>query len=389
MWDSSVIDRCLSELATSRIVATGVAPGAVLCCAASDGGTWRFGLGAAGRRSVSHPEPVEVTTPFDLASVTKPFVACAAARLVRASRIDFLTPLSDYVPELKGTASDSAPLELLLSHRAGLSAHLPLYAPLLEGRPVDIESAMRAAASARRPECEGAYPEGGFPPLYSDLCFFLAGVMLSRAAGVPLERLVAAEVCEPLGLDVGCAADWFAKDSSFAERVAPTEVVPFRGGEVTGEVHDENAWAMVGRGLAGHAGLFGTAESVARFGTGLIDALEGHRPDFLTPEEAWPLVRPRPAGTLRAGFDGRSAEGSSAGTEFGAESFGHLGFTGTSLWCDPRARVVSVILTNRVNPSRDNIAIRAERPLLNDALFRAACALFSDASITPGGRASE
>ena len=227
-WDSSVIDRGLSELAASRIVTPGVAPAAVLCCAASNGASWRFRLGAAGRRSVSRPDPVDAATPFDLASVTKPIVACAAARLVRASRIDFLTPLSDAIPELAGTAGGSASLELLLSHRAGLSAHLPLYAPLLEGRPVDVESAMRDAASARRPECEGAYPEGGFPPLYSDLCFFLAGVMLSRAAGVPLERLVAAEVCEPLGLDVACAADWFAKDSTFAERVAPTEVVPFR-----------------------------------------------------------------------------------------------------------------------------------------------------------------
>lgn len=383
-----MIDRALAELAAERIVLAKVAPAAVLCCGAR-GDDWRFGVGAAGRRSVSRPEPVDPSTPFDLASVTKPFVACAAARLVRASRLDWLTPLSDPVPELKGTASEGAPLELLLSHRAGLAAHLPLYAPLLEGRPVDASAAMCTAAEARRPECRGAYPEGGFAPIYSDLCFFLAGVMLSRAAGMPLERLVAAEVCEPLGLDAGCAADWFEKDAAFSVRVAPTEVVPFRGGEVTGEVHDENAWALVGRGLAGHAGLFGTAESVARFGAALVDAFEGRRPEFLTAAELRPLLRPRPGGTLRAGFDGRSAEGSSAGTEFGAESFGHLGFTGTSLWCDPRARVVSVILTNRVNPTRDNIAIRAERPLLNDALFRAASSIFSGASITASGGASE
>jgi CubicO group peptidase (beta-lactamase class C family) len=83
-----------------------------------------------------------------------------------------------------------------------------------------------------------------------------------------------------------------------------------------------------------------------------------------------PLLRARPGGTLRAGFDGKAETDSSAGDEFGPDSFGHLGFTGTSLWCDPAAGVVAVILTNRVSPSRDNVAIRSVRPPLNGALHR-------------------
>ena len=83
------------------------------------------------------------------------------------------------------------------------------------------------------------------------------------------------------------------------------------------------------------------------------------------------LVKPRPGGTLRAGFDGKSEGASSAGALSGPETFGHLGFTGTSLWCDPGAGVASVLLTNRVHPTRDNPRIRAARPALHDALFGA------------------
>jgi CubicO group peptidase (beta-lactamase class C family) len=140
-------------------------------------------------------------------------------------------------------------------------------------------------------------------------------------------------------------------------------------------VHDENAWALSGLGLSGHAGLFGTASSVARFGAAMLDALAGRDSSWLDLGTVTPLVEPRAGGTLRAGFDGRSAEGSSAGTAFGPRAFGHLGFTGTSLWCDPDTDIVAVILTNRVNPTRDNVAIRAARPALNDALFRIAADL--------------
>jgi len=235
---------------------------------------------------------------------------------------------------------------------------------------MDRPLALKTAANARRSECTGAPPDGGFPPLYSDLGYLLAGVAASRAAGADLDEVVEREVARPLSLDVACGAAWRDRDAHFVKRVAPTEVVDWHGGEITGDVHDENAWAMVGHRLAGHAGLFGTVRDVMGFGMAMLDAIAGRRDDWLTPAEADVLVRPRPHGTLRAGFDGRSVEGSSAGTLFGERSFGHLGFTGTSLWCDPNTDIVTVILTNRVNPTRDNTRIRAARPMLNDALYR-------------------
>lgn len=365
----------LELLARTLIVDAGVAPAAALAVGARYRGAWRFAVGAAGTLTRDGSAAAQPSTPFDLASITKPFVASAVARLARAGRLTWETPLGALVPELSESASGAVPLLLLVSHRAGLEAHRPLYAPLLGGGPVDVRAALRVAADARRADCVGPPPEEGFPPVYSDLGYLLAGVAASRAAGASLGRVVADEVTGPLGLDVADAEAWGARDPDFLSKVAPTEVVGWRGGLIAGQVHDENAWAVGGRTTCGHAGLFGTAASVARFGAATLDALHGRRDDWLAATEAARLVQPRAGGSLRAGFDGKSTEGSSAGREFGEGSFGHLGFTGTSLWCDPAAEVVAVILTNRVNPSRDNIAIRGARPALNDALFLAARSL--------------
>jgi CubicO group peptidase (beta-lactamase class C family) len=365
----------LDDLARRLVVESGVSPAAVLAAGARAAGGWLVATGAAGERSAGHPEPVTAETPFDLASVTKPFVACTAARLIRNRALGFVTPLGSVVPELADTASGARTIAELLSHRAGLEAHLPLYGPLLRGDRVDVGRALRAAADARRPDCAGEPPKEGFEPVYSDLGYLLAGEAIARAGGAPLADVVHREVIEPLDLEVRSASQFLALQPDFERLVAPTEVVPFRGGEIIGKVHDENAWALGGFGICGHAGLFGTARSVVEFGAAVLDALSGHRRDWLLSDDVEPLVRVRAGGTLRAGFDGRAQTGSAAGSRFGPRAFGHLGFTGTSLWCDPEQALVAVILTNRVSPSRDNVAIRAVRPALGDALYDAGLAL--------------
>jgi CubicO group peptidase (beta-lactamase class C family) len=119
--------------------------------------------------------------------------------------------------------------------------------------------------------------------------------------------------------------------------------------------------------------MFGTFGSVLDFGSAVLDALSGRGP-FADADVA-ELTRERLGGTLRAGFDGKSEEGSSVGEAFGPRTFGHLGFTGTSLWIEPDAGVVVVLLTNRVHPSRENKGIRAARPAAHDALLRRALEL--------------
>jgi CubicO group peptidase (beta-lactamase class C family) len=272
----------------------------------------------------------DVETYFDLASLTKPVLALAILR----SGLDVQTRLDALVPE---AGSTEVTLEDLLAHRGGLKSHTFL----------EPESALATAASARKSDRE---------PLYSDLGYVLAGVALARFsktsdAGLAMHRWV----LEPLGLAgrIGTLRELEVEES----QCAPTEVRE--------RVHDENAWALTGSGGSGHAGLFGTIGGVADFVRHLIGVRS---------ELDW-MLRERPGGTLRAGFDGKSPEGSSAGSVLGPRSFGHLGFTGTSFWIDPDAAVGVVLLTNRVYPTRNNDSIRAARPIAHDALARFALRL--------------
>jgi serine-type D-Ala-D-Ala carboxypeptidase len=328
-------------------------------------------VGAAGRL----PEgDATAETLFDLASVSKPVVACALLRLASRGELSLSSPLGLLLPEARGGHSEHLPLELFLAHRAGLDAHRSLFAPLFAGRAIDRRRALSVAADARRLDCLGDAPEQGFPPLYSDLGYLLVGAVIEHVTGSPLDEVVEREVATPLGLRLGSARQLRRARPQFAREVAPTEVVRARGGIVRGIVHDENAWALSGHAASGHAGLFGTVHDVLGFGSALLAALAG-RSEWLSPQALWTLVRPRPGGTLRAGFDGKSEGASSAGALSGPDTFGHLGFTGTSLWCDPGAGVATVLLTNRVHPTRDNPRIRAARPLIHDALFATAKAL--------------
>ena len=171
-----------------------------------------------------------------------------------------------------------------------------------------------------------------------------------------------------MGAEIGSARQIRARDATFGRRVAATEVVAWRGGTIRGFVHDENAWFLSGDGTSGHAGLFGTAAGVLTIGRAVVDILHGRLDWFLRKDELWPLVRPRPSGTLRAGFDGKSEKGSSSGERFGKSTVGHLGFTGTSLWCDIERELIGVLLTNRVHPTRENDVIRRVRPEAYDRI---------------------
>jgi serine-type D-Ala-D-Ala carboxypeptidase len=368
----------LDELARRLVVEPKVAPAASVATLRVDG---ELRVGAAGRlgwpaRKGDPGRGTEVgpDTIFDLASVTKPLVAVTAARLAHRGLLDLATPLGALLPELIESVSAKVPLEWLLAHRAGLAAHRTLFAPLLAGRAVHRAQALHVAAAARREDAVAAAPHEGFAPLYSDLGYVLAGAALERVSGLPLDALVRHETTAPLGLDeeLGSAREWAARGVDLDARIAPTEWAAWRGGLVRGAVHDENAWAIAGHGLAGQAGAFGTARAVARFGAALLEALDGRRPDYLLARELQILLKPRAGGSLLAGFDGKSGEGSSAGPSASARSFGHLGFTGTSLWCDPERGLVSVALTNRVCPTREHLALRTLRPMLHEALFAAA-----------------
>lgn len=299
----------------------------------------------------------DVDAIFDLASLTKPMTAVAFFK----AKLSPEAPLGWFLPELRGTSAGEVPIELFFAHRSGVPAHLSLFAPLLEGRTVDAADALMIAALSRA-ELPDGHDEHA--PVYSDTGYILAGVALARAvgardAGEAIEELVS----RPLGLHhVLGTARGLRSRADFDARVVPTEVVAFRGGEVRGAVHDENAWALTGSGGSGHAGMFGTLGAVLAFAHHTLDLGE---------DAEW-LFRPRKSGSQLAGFDGKSSEGSSAGEVLGHRTYGHLGFTGTSFWVDPALGIGVSLLTNRVHPTRENPRIRVARPRAHDALARLA-----------------
>jgi CubicO group peptidase (beta-lactamase class C family) len=364
---SAVKNQLVDGVLRRHVIDERVAPAAT----AGYGSTTGVEVGAAGM--LPDAAPVTPETIFDLASVSKPVVACTLARLASRGVLELGLPLGAVLPEAQGTRSERVPLELLLSHRAGLEAHRALFAPLLVGRMLDRAQALRTAANARRPECEAA-ESLGFAPMYSDLSYILLGAAIENVAGEPLDQVVEREVSEPLGLELGSARQLRRRRRSFDADVAPTEIVRARGGCVRGVVHDENAWALSGHACSGHAGLFGTVSAVLGFGVAVLTALRGQS-SWLSQAGLETLVMRRPGGSLRAGFDGKTEGASSAGRRSSPDTFGHLGFTGTSLWCDPAAGIATVLLTNRVHPTRENAGIRVARPLVHDALFAAAKAL--------------
>jgi CubicO group peptidase (beta-lactamase class C family) len=307
---------------------------------------------------------VALDTPYDLASLTKPFVAIAALRLAQQGLLDLHTPIGHWLPELEGTPGGESSLALLLSHRAGLSSWGNLFQ---ESTAAPGSPAMRAFMLREAAVRTADKDEAGAQSVYSDLGYLLAGEALARASQRDLDEIVRREVTEPLGLagEVFYAAALSAAPRGRLDQiVAPTELCPERGRIVRGEVHDENCAAF--GGIAGHAGLFGTSRAVLEFGLSVLSALHGRSTWLDQALLRWALA-PRRGGTHVVGWDTKSDVGSSAGSRFSERAFGHLGFTGTSIWGDPARGFVAVLLSNRVHPTRENGFIRAFRPAFHDA----------------------
>ena len=347
-----------------------MAPAVSICVASSRPHGWQFHQGGAGWVDVESRVPVSAGTPFDLASVTKPFVALTAAQVACCSGLRLSWPVARYLPELRESPVGGVSLEQLMSHRSGLRAHSVLFSDNLRKNNANRSSMLaRAARAVFGPFAFDDVGRGTLPALYSDLGYLLLGASLERAIGLPLDMIVRRFLGRPLCLSIGSSRQWHEDQPDFRQIVAPSEYVAWRGGMIRGQVHDENAWAWAGHGLAGHAGLFGTASSVALLGCAVLDSLAS-RNSPLQSFAAHCCTAPRAGGTLRAGFDGKSGDCSTAGRLMSPCAFGHLGFTGTSLWCDPTLGISIALLTNRVCPSRTNTRLVASRKTIQEALTK-------------------
>jgi CubicO group peptidase (beta-lactamase class C family) len=300
--------------------------------------------------------------------LTKPLVALTVVQLAQASVIKLSEPLSSYLPCLRGLPIADVSVAQALAHRTGLRAHRILFGKCIQHRLVSKREMLLRAAQSVTDEYRDRDLAAVRFPLYSDLGYLLVGAAIENITGNSLDRVVAEKLLCGLHAPIFSSRQWRARNAEFVKVVAPTENVPWRGGTLRGVVHDENAWAWGGHGIAGHAGLFATTAGILTVGASVIDSLAG-RLSPISQFAAHFCTAMREGGQLRAGFDGKSEQNSSTGRLMSTRSFGHLGFTGTSLWCDPENEVVVAALTNRVCPTRANTSLSSARAEIHDKLF--------------------
>jgi beta-glucosidase-like glycosyl hydrolase/CubicO group peptidase (beta-lactamase class C family) len=294
------------------------------------------------------------STLYDLASLTKVVATTTAImQLVETEDLQLDAPVGRYLPEWGDGWKKTVTVRDLLRHRGGLPPFRPFWQELA-GR----EAYRRAIG-----ELPAAYSPGE-RTVYSDLGFITLGFIAEQISGEPIDVLLERSLFGPLGL----RETRFTPPASLHERVAPTEIdTVFRHAHLRGVVHDENAHAL--GGVAGHAGLFSSARDLAVFAQRILDAAAGVLVErFPSPATVSVFVRRQdPASSRALGWDTPS-EGSSAGRFMTAAAFGHTGFTGTSLWVDPELDLFVVLLTNRVNPTRENRRHIPLRRAVHDAV---------------------
>lgn len=294
--------------------------------------------------------PVYVDTRFDLASITKVFVSTVALALVASGALALDDPLIRFIPLWRGTEHEPITVRRILAHDAGFRSGAD-YRTLL-GK--DVEAFALYEPLAAPP---------GSTVIYSDLGFIALGTILERVAGAPLQCVVDNTLRAS-----GARSTRFRPTGALRAAIPATESDAWRG-SVQGEVHDEKAYLL--GGVAGHAGLFGDARDVALLGEWYLAALHGRRSPLdrglareAVREQAWDPVLRRGLGWAL-----KTNDENSCGPLMSSATFGHTGFTGTSLWVDPERDASVVLLTNNVHHGRTDL--RDVRIVVANAAMRA------------------
>lgn len=336
----------------------GAYPGAVLVVGRRDTILFAKGYGHltwSARSAVPDPD----STLWDLASVTKVVATTTSLMLlVERGRVNLDAPVTRYVPEFNGAGTGAITVRHLLTHTSGLRAWLPL-----NRLARDSAAAMQIVFGQTPRAPPGTRME------YSDFNAILLGEIVRRVSGVPLDVFAAREIFAPLHL----GHTMFRPPRRLTNRTAPTGV--WRGHPVAGVVNDQNA-AILG-GVAGHAGLFATAADVARFAQFMLrEGAPLLKTETVRTFTAIAVPARRGASARTLGWEAlpTGEEVSSAGTLFGARSYGHTGWTGTSLWIDPDRGVFVLLLTNRAYAPRGHsfTTLKEVRGRVADAAARAA-----------------
>lgn len=323
-------------------IARKAVPGAVVLV--SRHGRVAFVKAYGQRAVVPQPEPMTRDTVFDMASLTKPVAtATAAMRLIESGKLRLDQTLADLLPDFANQGKEAITVEHLLRHRSGLIADNPL-GDYLDGTETAWRRLSRLELTA----------DPGKRFLYSDVGFEILGKIVETVSGVPLDEFTRQEIFVPLGMTDTHFRPTGKPDVSEVspERIAPTEPDE-EGTMLRGVVHDPRSRRL--GGVAGHAGLFSTADDLATYAQTLLNhgaATNGHR--LFRPETVAAMIDPDgtpPRQRRGLGWDVDTGYSSPRGERFGPRSFGHTGFTGTSIWIDPETDMAVIILTSRLHPS--------------------------------------
>ncbi|MEX2181420.1 MAG: serine hydrolase [Gemmatimonadaceae bacterium] len=320
-----------------RGIAAGAYPGAAVVIGRNGAAVWQKGYGRQSWSNGSTPVGAQQTI-YDLASLTKPIViATAAMILYDEGKLDLDARVVDILPEFTGPGKQRIRVRHLLSHHAGLPAGRRLW--LTANSPEEAWQQMMQAPAQ-------------LPPMhtmtYSDLGAAIMGKVIERLSGMPLDRLAETRIFAPLGMH----DTFFRPPGEVRARIAPTETNPPRGYSLCAEVHDESAYTL--GGVSGHAGLFGSATDVAIFAQMMVNRgiYNGVR---LIADSTVRLFTTHVRDNRTLGWEVAAGERGS-GEFLGANAYGHVGYTGTSIWIDPDRQLFVVLMTNRVH------AARARRP---------------------------
>ncbi len=321
----------------NQAIRAGLIPGAVLLIGHDGAVVYRKAYGE--RALIPQREAMTVDTIFDAASLTKVIATTPSLmKLFEEGKIRIDDPVTKYLPEFQGGKSDIE-IRDLMTHFSGLPPDLDLK-PAWSGYQTGIERAL-IDKPVRPP---------GLRFVYSDINFILLGEIVHRLSGEMLSDYARQNIFKPLGMQ----DSMFLPPASLRPRIAPTEIDPQTGQPLRGVVHDDTSRYM--GGVAGHAGLFTTADDLAKFAQMMLDRGEGNGVRLFRPNTVDKFTAPAsPADQpiLRGlGWDIDSPYSSNRGELFPIGSYGHTGFTGTSLWLDPTSRTYVILLTNVVHPHR-------------------------------------
>lgn len=302
-------------------------------------------------------------TVFDLASFTKPLATTLAIiKLISQQKLELGQRLGSILTQFNSTDKGRISIENLLYHNSGFPDYRPYYKVLCKLEPNLRKDALRELLVK-----EPLINPPGKHVMYSDIGFMILCWVIEQVSGNRLDRFITKEIYHPLGLENLFFVDLDSKARQV--KFAATELCSWRSILLEGAVHDDNAY-VVG-GIQGHAGLFGTAQDVLSLLSELMAAYLGSPSTGVFDTDLIQMFFKQQEHTGRVlGFDTPSPIDPSCGQYFSKDTVGHLGFTGTSFWMDLDRKVMIILLTNRVHPSRNNNKIKVFRPKLHDRVMK-------------------